>query len=335
MIILSIESSCDETAAAVVRGREVLSSVVNTQIEEHKIYGGVVPEIASRRHSENISAVVDKAITDAGITYRDIDAVAVTHAPGLIGALLVGVNFAKGLAFSLGVPLIPVHHLRSHIAANYIAHPDLQPPFLCLLVSGGNTVLAEVKDYTTFNIIGATRDDAAGECFDKSARQLGLSYPGGVMLDKIATTPDPQKYPLPTPRLTDCEFDFSFSGLKTAVINTVHNARQKGEEIDVPVLAATLREKVCEILKSKTFLAAEKYGYKKIVLAGGVSANSELRRVFKAECEKRNFRLYYPPLNLCGDNAAMVGAQAIYEYKKGNIADISLNATATLPIDYY
>lgn len=334
MIILSIESSCDETAAAVVCGRKVLSSVVNTQIEEHKIYGGVVPEIASRRHIENISAVVDKAITDAGITYRDIDAVAVTHAPGLIGALLVGVNFAKGLAFSLGVPLIPVHHLRSHIAANYIAHPDLEPPFLCLLVSGGNTVLAEVTDYTSFNIIGATRDDAAGECFDKAARQMGLSYPGGVTLDKIATVSDPEKYPLPTPRLTGNEFDFSFSGLKTAVINTVHNARQKGQEIDVPVLAATLREKVCEILKSKTFSAAEKYGYKKIVLAGGVSANSELRRIFAAECEKRHFNLYFPPLSLCGDNAAMVGAQAVYEYKKGNIADMSLNATATLPIDY-
>lgn len=334
MIILSIESSCDETAAAVVSGREVLSSVVNTQIEEHKIYGGVVPEIASRRHSENISAVVDKAITDAGIIYQDIDAVAVTHAPGLIGALLVGVNFAKGLAFSLGVPLIPVHHLRSHIAANYIAHPDLEPPFLCLLVSGGNTVLAEVTDYTSFNIIGATRDDAAGECFDKAARQMGLSYPGGVTLDKIATVSDLKKYPLPTPHLTGNEFDFSFSGLKTAVINTVHNAKQKGEEIDVPVLAATLREKVCEILKTKTFLAAEKYGYKKIVLAGGVSANSELRRVFNAECEKRGFNLYFPPLSLCGDNAAMVGAQAFYEYKKGNIADMSLNATATLPIDY-
>ena len=334
MIILSIESSCDETAAAVVRGREVLSSVVNTQIEEHKIYGGVVPEIASRRHSENISAVVDKAIADAGITYRDIEAVAVTHAPGLIGALLVGVNFAKGLAFSLGVPLIPVHHLRSHIAANYIAHTDLKPPFLCLLVSGGNTVLAEVKDYTTFNIIGATRDDAAGECFDKSARQLGLSYPGGVTLDKIATVPDFKKYPLPTPKLNGNEFDFSFSGLKTAVINTVHNAKQKGEEIDVPVLAATLRHKVCEILRTKTFLAAEQLGYKKIVLAGGVSANSELRQTFKDECERRGLEPFYPPLNLCGDNAAMVGAQAIYEFENGNTADISLNATATLPINY-
>lgn len=334
MKILSIESSCDETAAAVVCGRTVLSSVVNTQIEEHKKYGGVVPEIASRRHSENISAVVDKAISDASLTYGDIDAVAVTYAPGLIGALLVGVNFAKGLAFSLGVPLIPVHHLRSHIAANYLAHKDLEPPFLCLLVSGGNTVLAEVKGYTDFNIIGQTRDDAAGECFDKSARQMGLSYPGGVTLDKIATVPDFSKYPLPTPHLTDGEFDFSFSGLKTAVINTIHNANQKGTEIDVPVLAATLRHKVCEILQDKTFAAAEKYGYKKIVLAGGVSANSELRKTFTDECKKRNLELYFPPLALCGDNAAMVGAQALYEYKNGNIADMSLNATATLPINY-
>lgn len=334
MKILSIESSCDETAAAIVEDRTVLSSVVNTQIEEHKKYGGVVPEIASRRHSENISAVVDKAVKDAGLTYSDIDAVAVTHAPGLIGALLVGVNFAKGLALSLDVPLIPVHHLRSHIAANYIAHKNLEPPFLCLLVSGGNTVLAEVKDYTCFNILGATRDDAAGECFDKAARQMGLSYPGGVTLDKIATTPDTKKYPLPTPTLTGNEYDFSFSGLKTAVVNTLHNAKQKGEEIDVPVLAATLRAKVCDILKAKTFLAAKNLGYKKIVLAGGVSANSELRQVFEAECNKRNYELYFPPLSLCGDNAAMVGAQAIFEYKNGNIADMSLNATATLPINY-
>ncbi len=334
MKILSIESSCDETAAAVVEGRTVLSSVVNTQIEEHKKYGGVVPEIASRRHSENISQVVAKALKDANITYSDIDAVAVTHAPGLIGSLLVGVNFAKGLALSLSVPLIPVHHLRSHIAANYIAHPALKPPFLALLVSGGNTLLVEVNGYTQFNIIGQTQDDAAGECFDKAARQMGLSYPGGVTLDKIATLPNFKKYPLPTPRISSSEYDFSFSGLKTALINTVHNTKQKGEEIDVPVLSATLRHKVCEILTDKTFLAAEKLGYKKIVLAGGVSANSELRKMFTAECERRNIELYSPPLNLCGDNAAMVGAQAVYEYQSGNIADCSLNAVATLPIDY-
>ena len=228
MIILSIESSCDETSVAVCRERDVLSNIVATQIEEHKIYGGVVPEIASRRHCEAISQVCDEAVNQAGITYDDIEAVAVTFAPGLIGALLVGVNFAKGLALSLGVPLIPVHHLRSHIAANYIESPQLKPPFLCLLVSGGNTVLAEVTDYTKFNILGATMDDAAGECFDKAARFMGLSYPGGVNLDKIATVADPQKYPLPTPKVGENDLNFSFSGLKTAVINLIHNKEQKG-----------------------------------------------------------------------------------------------------------
>ena len=334
MKILSIESSCDETSAAVVEERTVLSNIIATQIAEHRIYGGVVPEIASRRHTEAISAVCDEALKEAGIEYSDIDAVAVTFAPGLIGALLVGVNFAKGLSLSLGVPLIPVHHLRSHIAANYIAHPDLKPPFLCLLVSGGNTVIAEVEDYTKFKILGGTRDDAAGECFDKTARQMGLEYPGGVTLDKIATESDFTKYPLPFPKSGGGEYDFSFSGLKTAVINTVHNAKQKGEEIDVPVLCATIRERVCDMLIENTFKAAENLGYKKIALAGGVSANSELRRRMEEECEKRGFELYFPPLRYCGDNAAMVGAQGYYEYLSGNIASSDLNATATLPIDY-
>lgn len=334
MIILSIESSCDETAAAVTRGREILSSVVNTQIEEHKKFGGVVPEVASRRHIENISAVVEKALSDAGLTYSDIDAVAVTFAPGLIGALLVGVNFAKALALRLGVPLIPVHHLRSHIAANYIEYPDLKPPFLCLLVSGGNTVIAEVSDYTKFEIIGQTRDDAAGECLDKSARIMGLSYPGGVNLDKIATVSDRIKYPLPTPKVSGGKYDFSFSGLKTAVVNTVHNATQKGIEIDVPVLSATVREKVCDILIEKTLCALEDGGYKCLAVAGGVSANSELRRRFSEECKKRKIELFVPSLKYCGDNAAMVGVQAYYEYKNGNVGDSSLNAAATMPINY-
>lgn len=334
MKILAIESSCDETSVAIVEEREVLSNIVATQIAEHKIYGGVVPEIASRRHTEAISAVCDEALEVAGLGYNDIDAIAVTFAPGLIGALLVGVNFAKGLALSLGVPLIPVHHLRSHIAANYIAHKDLEPPFLCLLVSGGNTVIAEVTDYTTFKILGGTKDDAAGECFDKTARCMGLSYPGGVTLDKIATQSDFTKYPLPYPKSGGGEYDFSFSGLKTAVINTIHNASQKSLEIDVPVLAATVRERVCDMLIDNTFKAAENLGYKKIAVAGGVSANSELRRRMDEECKKRGFSLYYPPLKYCGDNAAMVGAQAIFEYKNGNIAGQDLNATATLPIDY-
>lgn len=334
MIILSIESSCDETSVAVCKGREVLSNIVATQIDEHKIYGGVVPEIASRRHTESISAVCDEAVKTAGITYDDIEAVAVTFAPGLIGALLVGVNFAKGLALSLGVPLIPVHHLRSHIAANYIAHPDLKPPFLCLLVSGGNTVLAEVTSYTEFNILGATLDDAAGECFDKAARFMGLSYPGGVTLDKIATTADTEKYPLPTPKTGENDLDFSFSGLKTAVINLIHRTNQRHEELDIPVLCATLRQKVCDILINATLKAAQRGNYTKIALAGGVSANSELRARFEEECKKRNLELFYPPLKYCGDNAAMVGVQAFYEYESGNTASSDLNATATLPINY-
>ena len=334
MIILSIESSCDETSVAVCQGREVLSNIVATQIEEHKKYGGVVPEIASRRHTEAISQVCDEALKTAGITYGDIEAVAVTFAPGLIGALLVGVNFAKGLALSLDVPLIPVHHLRSHIAANYIAHPDLKPPFLCLLVSGGNTVIAEVLDYTHFNILGATMDDAAGECFDKAARFMGLSYPGGVTLDKIATVADTEKYPLPTPKTGDNDLNFSFSGLKTAVINLIHKSNQRNEEVDIPVLCATLRQKVCDILITATLKAAERKGYTKIALAGGVSANSELRSRFETECKERNLQLYFPPLKYCGDNAAMVGVQGFYEFESGNTAGEDLNATATLPINY-
>ena len=333
MLILSIESSCDETSAAVTRERDVLSNIISTQIDEHRIYGGVVPEIASRRHCENIAAVVNEAVESAGVTFSDIDAVAVTAFPGLIGALLTGVNFAKGLSLSLNKPLIAVHHLRSHIAANYISNPDLKPPFLCLTVSGGNTVLCEVKDYTDFSIIGRTLDDAAGECFDKAARAMGLDYPGGVNLDKIATVADPERYPLPTPKINGDPYDFSFSGLKTAVINLIHNQKQKGNEIDVPVLCATLRKKVCDILIEKTFLAAKEKNYKKIVLAGGVSANSELRSRFESECKKRGYEFYTPLLKYCGDNAAMVGIQAYYEYKAGNTADVSLNATATMPID--
>ena len=333
MIILAIESSCDETSVAITDERKILSNIISTQIAEHKIYGGVVPEIASRRHTEAISQVCNEAINAAGITYSDIDAIAVTFAPGLIGALLVGVNFAKGLSHALGVPLIPVHHLRSHIAANYIEAPDLKPPFMCLTVSGGNTIITEVEDYTKFIPVGRTTDDAAGECFDKTARALGLSYPGGVNLDKIATVADAQKYPLPTPH-TENEYDFSFSGLKTAVVNLVHNKTQKNEEIDTPVLAATIRQKVCDILIAKTLSATESKGYKTLVMAGGVSANSELRARMQQECDKRGITLYYPPLKYCGDNAAMVGVQGYYECLDGNVSDATLNATATLPINY-
>ncbi len=335
MLILSIESSCDETSAAVTDQRNVLSNIISTQIDEHRIYGGVVPEIASRRHCENIAVVVKEAMDTAGVGYNQLDAVAVTAYPGLIGALLTGVNFAKGLAMSIDKPLLAVHHLRSHVAANYITHPDLEPPFLCLTVSGGNTLLCEVKDYTDFSIIGRTLDDAAGECFDKAARAMGLAYPGGVNLDKIATVADEKAYPLPTPKINGDPYDFSFSGLKTAVINLIHNMSQKGEAPDVPVLCATLRKKVCDILIDKTFSAAQRLGYKKIVLAGGVSANSELRRRTEEECKKRGYLFYTPQLKYCGDNAAMVGAQAYYEYKAGNFADISLNAAATMPIDLH
>lgn len=334
MKILAIESSCDETAAAVTEERSVLSSVVATQIAEHKIYGGVVPEIASRRHTEAVSQVCGEALAKAGITYGDIDAVAVTFAPGLIGALLVGVNFAKGLSMSLKKPLIPVHHLRSHIAANYITDKELKPPFLCLLVSGGNTVLAEVNDYTKFKILGGTRDDAAGECFDKTARCMGLEYPGGVNLDRVATTADAKKYPLPHPFVSSGEFDFSFSGLKTAVMNLVNNSAQKGDIIDVPAVCATVRQRVCDMLIEKTMSAAEKFGYKTVAIAGGVSANSELRSRMADECKKRDITLCYPELCYCGDNAAMVGVQAYYEFKDGNLGSASLNAAATLPIDY-
>lgn len=332
MKILAIESSCDETAAAVVEGRTVLSNIVATQIAEHRIYGGVVPEIASRRHTEAISTVVRDAVETAGLTLKDIDAVAVTHAPGLIGALLVGVNFAKGLSMSLGVPLIPVHHLRSHIAANYICHPDLKPPFLCLLVSGGNSLIVKVNNYTDFEVIGRTRDDAAGECFDKSARSMGLDYPGGVMLDKIATEPDFIKYPMPWPKVEGAELDFSFSGLKTAVINLTHNAEQKGTPIDVPVLSATVRCRVCDILIANTMRAAELTKMTDIVIAGGVSANSELRERMEKECAQRGYKLYYPEKKYCGDNAAMVGAQAIHEYEAGHISGADLNAQATMSI---
>lgn len=334
MKIISIESSCDETAAAVVEdGRKVLSNVISSQVEEHKIYGGVVPEIASRRHSENISAVVKKALEDADCTYDSVDAIAVTYAPGLIGALLVGVNFAKGLSFATGKPLIPVHHLRSHIAANYISHPDLEPPFLALVVSGGHSHIINVKSYTEFEIIGRTRDDAAGECLDKAARAMGVPYPGGANLDKLAKDGNTSAYKFPHPRIDGSPLDFSFSGLKTSVINIIHNANQKGETINIPDLGASYISAVVGCLTENLMKAAELTGQKKIVVAGGVSANSVLRRELDRLCKKHKLELYMPELSLCGDNAAMVGSQAFYEYKAGHIAKENLNAIASLGID--
>ena len=333
MRILGIESSCDETAAAVVEdGRTVLSNIVSTQIEKHKIFGGVVPEIASRLHTESICYVVNEALEKADCTLSDIDAIAVTYAPGLIGALLVGVNYAKGLSFSSGIPLVPVHHLRSHIAANYITHKNLNPPFLCLVVSGGNTLLVNVKGYTDFEIIGRTRDDAAGEALDKAARTLGLPYPGGVNLDKAAKDGDVNAYTFPKPRVSDNPLDFSFSGLKTAVINTVHNASQKGEELNVADIGASFLNAVVNSLETNTEKAIELTGAKTLVLAGGVSANSMLRARMEALAKKHGTDVYFPELSLCGDNAAMVAAQGYYEYLDGRRGDMSLNAAATMDI---
>ena len=334
MKILAIESSCDETAAAVVEdGRRVISSVVATQVEEHKLYGGVVPEIASRRHAEAIVPVVSQALEQADVTLGDIDAIAVTYAPGLIGALLVGVNFAKGLSLASGIPLVPTHHLRSHIASNYISNLELKPPFLCLIVSGGHSHIVMVEDYTKMKIIGRTRDDAAGEAFDKAARTMGMPYPGGIALDKVAEDGDPHAFTLPRPVVHDAPYDFSFSGLKTAVINLIHNSAQKGIELNKADVCASFRYAVVDCLTTNFLKAAEDLGVKRLVIAGGVSANSLLRSTLEAECKKRGYEFYMPAKSLCGDNAAMVGSQGYYEYLSGNIAKTDLNAFATMSIE--
>lgn len=334
MKILAFESSCDETAAAVVEdGRHVLSNIVSSQINIHRIYGGVVPEIASRKHIEVIAQITKEALKSAGCGFDGIDAVAVTYAPGLIGALLVGVNFAKGLSLSLNVPLIPVHHLRSHIAANYIAHEELEPPFLCLVASGGHSHIVEVLSHTSFKVLGRTRDDAAGEAFDKAARSLGFPYPGGIFIDKASKDGDPGAIEFPRPKVNGAPYDFSFSGLKTAVINYVHNASQKGIEINKNDAAASFQAAVVDILSDRLMLAAGKTGYTKIAVAGGVSANSGLRARLESECLKRGYTLYMPPLSLCGDNGAMVGSQGYYEFAAGNTAGPDLNACANMEID--
>lgn len=334
MKILGIESSCDETAASVVEdGKTVLSNIVASQIDEHRLYGGVVPEIASRRHAENISWVVKEALMQADCTLDDIDAVAVTYAPGLIGALLVGISFAKGLAMSCGKPLIPVHHIAGHIAANYLTHEDLKPPYLCLVISGGHSHIIEVEDYTKYRVIGRTRDDAAGECFDKAARTLGYEYPGGKFIDAAAKLGNPDAYKLPKPKVAGSEYDFSFSGLKTAVINTVHNAEQKGESINREDMAASFQKTVSEILVGKTIAAADSLESKKLVIAGGVSANSGVRTAFEIACAERGISLYMPELKYCGDNAAMIACQGYYDFLAGKRADESLNGIATLSLE--
>ena len=330
MLILGIESSCDETAASIVEDcTKLRSNIIASQAMEHRKYGGVVPELASRRHCENILSTVQAAFREAGCTPADLDGIAVTNTPGLIGALLVGVNFAKGLAFSAGKPLIPVHHLTGHIAANYLAHPELKPPYLCLVVSGGHTLLTEVVSYTQFRILGTTRDDAAGECFDKCARLLGYPYPGGVEIDKAAQTGNPDLYKLPRPHVAGSELDCSFSGLKTAVTNLVHHADQVGEEIDRASMAASLQKTVCEILTEKTELAMQQTGYTTVAMAGGVSANSGLRSAMEAMCGRHGYTLCMPPLSLCGDNAAMIACQGSYNYLAGITADATLNAFAS------
>ena len=385
MILFAVETSCDETAVAVVRdGREVLASELFSQADMHSIYGGVVPEIASRNHVAVIGQLADLAMKSAGIAKSDIDAVAVTYAPGLIGALLVGVNFAKGLAMALGVPLVPVHHIRGHIAANYIAYPELSPPFLSVIVSGGNSLIADVRDYTDISIIGRSRDDAAGECFDKVARVLGLGYPGGPALDKLAqgltaspavvaasepqppvspvspaviAASEPQSsgspvspaviaasepqppvspatpgYELPRPVIEGFPYDMSFSGLKTAVVNIVHNAEQKGAKLDKALLAASFTAAVSDILVPRVMAAAEEFNRDKIVVAGGVAANSRIRADFQKAAAAERRELFIPPLKLCGDNAAMIGCQGYYEYRAGVRAGMDLNAYATMDV---
>ncbi len=350
MKILSIESSCDETCAAVVEdGRHILSNVVASQIETHALYGGVVPEIASRAHSEAIWGVCERALADAGLTMKSIDAVAVTNCPGLIGALLVGVNFAKSLAYAHGLPLIPVHHIKAHISALYTIYNGensidmLEPPFTALVASGGHTSLINVKSYTEFEVIGATRDDAAGECFDKIARLLGFAYPGGAKMDKEAVGGNKGAYKFADAKVKDAPLDFSFSGLKTSAVNEIHNITQKGEEINKTDFAASFTEAVVSALASRIerlFCDREKFTSGKLVLAGGVAANSHLRERLTSLCEKHKVNLYLPPKYLCGDNGVMTGAQAYYEYmalseeeRNTLFFDLSLNAYATKDCD--
>ena len=333
MNILAIESSCDETAAAVVRdGRTVLSNCIASQIEMHTIYGGVVPEIASRKHVEAVTGLAEQAVAQAGLTKGDLDAVAVTYAPGLIGAVLVGVNFAKGAALALDLPLIPVHHVRGHIAANYITHPDLEPPFVCLCVSGGTTLIVDVKSYTDMEVLGGTRDDAAGECFDKVARVLGIGYPGGGPMDRLARGGDDGRYELPRAHVAGHDLDMSFSGLKTASLNLIHNAQQKGEELNLPDFAASFGRAVSESLVPRVMAAARMRGYGRVAVAGGVAANSRIRADLTAACQESGDRLFLPELKYCGDNAAMIGCQGFYEFQAGHTAGLELNAYATRDI---
>ncbi len=332
-IILGIESSCDETAASVVRGgREILSNVINTQVDFHKKYGGVVPEIASRKHIENIDSVIDEALFSANMTLSDIDAIAVTYGPGLVGALLVGVSSAKALAFATGKPLVAVNHIRGHICANFVAHPELKPPFVCLVASGGHSHIVNVKDYTEFEILGRTRDDAAGEAFDKIARVLGLGYPGGPLIDELAKSGNEKAVHFPRVRMDKNSLDFSFSGVKTAVINYLHKAEQNGETLNKADIAASFQAAITDVLCEHTIEGAKKSGSNIIALAGGVAANSALREKMAKMCESCDVSVIYPPPVLCTDNAAMIASAGYFEFEKGNFADLTLNAVPNLPL---
>ncbi len=333
VLILAIESSCDETAAAVVKnGREVLSNVIFSQIDLHTVYGGVVPEIASRKHIDKINQVIEEALQKAGVTLEDLSAIAVTYGPGLVGALLVGVSAAKAIAFATGLPLIGVHHIEGHISANYIANPTLEPPFVCLVVSGGHTHLVSVKDYGEYEILGRTRDDAAGEAFDKVARAIGLGYPGGPKIDKISKEGNPAAIHFPRAKVGDGEYDFSFSGLKSAVLNYLNGCQMKGEEINTADVAASFQQAVIDVLVGHSMDAIEKYHLDKFAIAGGVASNGSLRMAFEEACVKKNVEFFLPPPVLCTDNAAMIGAAAYYEYIKGVRHGYDLNAVPNLKL---
>ena len=333
VLILAIESSCDETAASVVKnGRTVLSNVISSQIATHTVYGGVVPEIASREHIKAINYVIERALTEANVTLEDITAIGVTYGPGLVGALLVGVAEAKAIAYAAHKPLIGVHHIEGHVSANFIENPDLEPPFVCLIVSGGHTHLVIVKDYGEFEIIGRTRDDAAGEAFDKVARAVGLGYPGGPKVDKAAKEGNPHAMEFPRAKVGGSQYDFSFSGMKSAVLNYINQAEMKGETICVPDLVASFQNAVVDVLVSRAITAAKEYGYKKLAIAGGVASNSALRAAMKEACDKNGITFYHPSPIFCTDNAAMIGAAAYYEYKKGNRSGWDLNAVPNLKL---
>lgn len=333
ILILAIETSCDETAAAVVRnGREVLSNVISSQIELHKLYGGVVPEIASRKHIEKINPVIEEALENAGVTLDDLDAVAVTYGPGLVGALLVGVAAAKAISYAKRLPLIGIHHIEGHISANYIENKELEPPFICTVVSGGHTHLVLVKDYGIYEILGRTRDDAAGEAFDKVARAIDLGYPGGPKIDKLAREGNPQAMTFPRAHIEGAPLDFSFSGVKSSVLNYINGCRMKGEEYSRADVAASFQKAVVDVIIEKTLLAASEYGIRKVCLAGGVAANSALRENMSRKLSEQGIEFYYPSPILCTDNAAMIGAAAYYEYLAGKRHGLDLNAVPNLKI---